>query len=67
MLVWSEYSSLDDVTTISSPDFTERERALILSALFALENRAFWDSAVDDTAWDIMQDALAEIAGKISP
>jgi len=67
VLVWSEYSSLDDVTTISSPDFTERERALILSALFALENRAFWDSAVDDTAWDIMQDALAEIAGKISP
>lgn len=67
MLVWSDYSSLDDVTIVSSPDFTERERALILSALFALESRAFWDSAVDDTAWDIMQDALAEIAGKISP
>ena len=67
MLVWSDFSGLDDVSIVSSPDLTERERALLLSALFALENRLVWDSAVDDTAWDIMQDALAEIAGKISP
>lgn len=67
MLTWSDYSGLDDITSVSSPDFTERERSLILSALAILETRAFWDDAVNDAAWDVLEDVLSEISGKLAP
>lgn len=67
MLAWADYEPLDDITTVSSPDFTEQERSMILSALSILEQRTFWLDVDDDAEWDVLEAVLATIAGKIAP
>lgn len=67
MFSWADYDTLDDTTTVSSPDLNEQERSIIMSALADLELRSFWLDVDSDAEWDTLEDVLAKLSGKFAP